>query len=183
MKQVLLSRKDLKLVVMSATLDAEKFQSYFDGAPLLVRSRVVVARVVSSEPPCFVLRSDTNQRRPCVAHRLFRVVCIRSRSFTHPSPSETISRRRSTPWCSCICASRRVTFCSSSPVSRRSRTLASASATMYVAVRPHVDAIRRWLTRVYAVLSKPGQATGQRCRARVLSPVFDAAARSATAHL
>jgi pre-mRNA-splicing factor ATP-dependent RNA helicase DHX15/PRP43 len=29
-------RKDLKLVVMSATLDAEKFQSYFNDAPLMV---------------------------------------------------------------------------------------------------------------------------------------------------
>lgn len=27
--------QDLKTVVMSATLDAEKFQTYFDGAPLL----------------------------------------------------------------------------------------------------------------------------------------------------
>lgn len=35
MKEVLRARKDLKLVVMSATLDAEKFQEYFDGAPLL----------------------------------------------------------------------------------------------------------------------------------------------------
>ncbi len=33
--QVLRSRKDLKLVVMSATLDAKKFQKYFDGAPLI----------------------------------------------------------------------------------------------------------------------------------------------------
>jgi pre-mRNA-splicing factor ATP-dependent RNA helicase DHX15/PRP43 len=29
------ARKDLKVVVMSATLDASKFQKYFDGAPLL----------------------------------------------------------------------------------------------------------------------------------------------------
>lgn len=35
-KQVLKQRKDLKLVVMSATLDAAKFQKYFDGAPLMV---------------------------------------------------------------------------------------------------------------------------------------------------
>lgn len=33
LKEVLLKRKDLRLVVMSATLNAEKFQSYFDSAP------------------------------------------------------------------------------------------------------------------------------------------------------
>lgn len=36
LKEVLESRKDLKVVVMSATLDAEKFQDYFGKAPLLV---------------------------------------------------------------------------------------------------------------------------------------------------
>jgi len=35
LKEVLQNRKDLKLVVMSATMDAEKFQEYFDDAPLL----------------------------------------------------------------------------------------------------------------------------------------------------
>jgi hypothetical protein len=29
------NRKDLKLIVMSATLDAEKFQTYFHNAPLM----------------------------------------------------------------------------------------------------------------------------------------------------
>jgi pre-mRNA-splicing factor ATP-dependent RNA helicase DHX15/PRP43 len=36
MKEVLKQRQDLKLVVMSATLDAGKFQAYFDQAPLMV---------------------------------------------------------------------------------------------------------------------------------------------------
>jgi pre-mRNA-splicing factor ATP-dependent RNA helicase DHX15/PRP43 len=35
MKEVCRKRKDLKLIVMSATLDAGKFQEYFDSAPLL----------------------------------------------------------------------------------------------------------------------------------------------------
>ncbi len=35
LKEVLPKRPDLKVVVMSATLNAEKFQAYFDGAPLL----------------------------------------------------------------------------------------------------------------------------------------------------
>eukprot|EP00347_Sterkiella_histriomuscorum_P005269 403357241 len=34
-KDVLTRRKDLKVVVMSATLNAERFQEYFEGAPLL----------------------------------------------------------------------------------------------------------------------------------------------------
>jgi pre-mRNA-splicing factor ATP-dependent RNA helicase DHX15/PRP43 len=35
LKELMPKRPDLKVVVMSATLDAEKFQQYFDGAPLL----------------------------------------------------------------------------------------------------------------------------------------------------
>lgn len=35
LKEVLEKRKDLKAVIMSATLDAAKFQKYFDNAPLL----------------------------------------------------------------------------------------------------------------------------------------------------
>ncbi|URD72067.1 Pre-mRNA-splicing factor ATP-dependent RNA [Musa troglodytarum] len=35
LKEVLRNRPDLKLVVMSATLEAEKFQGYFSGAPLM----------------------------------------------------------------------------------------------------------------------------------------------------
>lgn len=35
LKQVVSKREDLKVVVMSATLDAGKFQNYFDNAPLL----------------------------------------------------------------------------------------------------------------------------------------------------
>jgi pre-mRNA-splicing factor ATP-dependent RNA helicase DHX15/PRP43 len=35
LKQIAQNRKDLRIVVMSATLDALKFQQYFDNAPLL----------------------------------------------------------------------------------------------------------------------------------------------------
>jgi pre-mRNA-splicing factor ATP-dependent RNA helicase DHX15/PRP43 len=35
LKQVLRRRADLKVVVMSATLDAEQFKDYFDGAPMM----------------------------------------------------------------------------------------------------------------------------------------------------
>ena len=35
LKEVAERRSDLKIVIMSATLDAEKFQNYFDGAPIL----------------------------------------------------------------------------------------------------------------------------------------------------
>ena len=34
-KEVVKQRPDLKIVIMSATLDAGKFQQYFDGAPLM----------------------------------------------------------------------------------------------------------------------------------------------------
>lgn len=37
LQEVLVNRPDMKMVVMSATLDAEKFQKYFNDAPLLVR--------------------------------------------------------------------------------------------------------------------------------------------------
>jgi len=43
LKEVLARRKSLKLVVMSATLDAKKFQDYFEGAPLLVRYFAMLA--------------------------------------------------------------------------------------------------------------------------------------------
>ena len=35
LKEVIKNRPDLKLVVMSATLDAGKFQEYFDNCPLM----------------------------------------------------------------------------------------------------------------------------------------------------
>ncbi len=35
LKEILVKRRDLKVVVMSATMNAERFQNYFDGAPLL----------------------------------------------------------------------------------------------------------------------------------------------------
>lgn len=35
LKQLVTKRKDIKIVVMSATLDAGKFQTYFDNSPLL----------------------------------------------------------------------------------------------------------------------------------------------------
>jgi len=35
LKEILAKRKDLKAVIMSATLDAGKFQDYFEGAPLM----------------------------------------------------------------------------------------------------------------------------------------------------
>ena len=34
--QIMSNRRDLKIVIMSATLDAGKFQAYFNNAPLLV---------------------------------------------------------------------------------------------------------------------------------------------------
>jgi hypothetical protein len=36
MQKIARNRKDLKIIIMSATLDAGKFQEYFDNAPLMV---------------------------------------------------------------------------------------------------------------------------------------------------
>ena len=38
LKEVLVKRPSLKVVVMSATLEAEKFQGYFTDAPLMARA-------------------------------------------------------------------------------------------------------------------------------------------------
>ena len=35
LKEVMVKRPDLKIIIMSATLDAGKFQDYFEGAPLM----------------------------------------------------------------------------------------------------------------------------------------------------
>ena len=40
LKEVIKRRPDLKLVIMSATLDAGKLQKYFDKDPLMVRISV-----------------------------------------------------------------------------------------------------------------------------------------------
>lgn len=52
LKGVLAKRKDLRVVVMSATLDAVKFQDYFEGAPLLsVPGRMFPVEVFYSAEP------------------------------------------------------------------------------------------------------------------------------------
>jgi pre-mRNA-splicing factor ATP-dependent RNA helicase DHX15/PRP43 len=55
LKEVLVARPDLKLVVMSATLEAEKFQGYFLDAPLMkVRDCCCGFRLTSNDK-CYVL--------------------------------------------------------------------------------------------------------------------------------
>ena len=55
--QVLRNRSTLKVVVMSATLEAEKFQGYFTDAPLMVRCSLGAAaayphsRLCPGSPP------------------------------------------------------------------------------------------------------------------------------------
>ncbi|KAL6223386.1 hypothetical protein ACLB2K_006773 [Fragaria x ananassa] len=52
LKEVLKNRPDLKLVVMSATLEAEKFQGYFNGAPLMkVPGRLHPVEIFYTEEP------------------------------------------------------------------------------------------------------------------------------------
>ncbi|CAL5423291.1 unnamed protein product [Camellia sinensis] len=51
-KEVLKNRPDLKLVVMSATLEADKFQGYFNGAPLMkVPGRLHPVEILYTEEP------------------------------------------------------------------------------------------------------------------------------------
>lgn len=57
LKEILKKRPDLKVVVMSATLDSEKFSNYFEGAPLIkVPGRTFPVEVcihdVASLSPC-----------------------------------------------------------------------------------------------------------------------------------
>lgn len=43
---------DLRVVVMSATMDAEKFQTYFDGAPLLdIPGRMFPVEIFFTQKP------------------------------------------------------------------------------------------------------------------------------------
>lgn len=52
LKEVLKNRPDLKLVVMSATLEADKFQGYFNGAPLMkVPGRLHPVEILYTEEP------------------------------------------------------------------------------------------------------------------------------------
>ncbi|XP_071716383.1 probable pre-mRNA-splicing factor ATP-dependent RNA helicase DEAH2 isoform X5 [Rutidosis leptorrhynchoides] len=52
LKEVLKKRPDLKLVVMSANLEAEKFQSYFVGAPLMkVQGRLHPVEIFYTQEP------------------------------------------------------------------------------------------------------------------------------------
>ncbi|KAM3684522.1 hypothetical protein ACB098_11G053100 [Castanea mollissima] len=51
LKQVLTNRPDLKLVVMSATLEAEKFQSYFDAPLMKVPGRLHPVEIFYTEEP------------------------------------------------------------------------------------------------------------------------------------
>ena len=51
LKEVLPQRTDLKVVVMSATLEAEKFQNYFLEAPLMrVPGRLHPVEILHSKP-------------------------------------------------------------------------------------------------------------------------------------
>ena len=47
--QIMGNREDLKIVIMSATLDAGKFQAYFNDAPLLVRPTMYVGIIIQSD--------------------------------------------------------------------------------------------------------------------------------------
>lgn len=67
LKEILPKRRDLKVVVMSATLDAEKFQKYFDNAPLIrVPGRTFPVEILYSAQP----QADYLEASVCTAVRL-----------------------------------------------------------------------------------------------------------------
>lgn len=71
LKEVLKNRPDLKLVVMSATLEAEKFQGYFFGAPLMkVPGRLHPVEI-------FTLRNLRGITWRQQFERLYRFICMR----------------------------------------------------------------------------------------------------------
>jgi pre-mRNA-splicing factor ATP-dependent RNA helicase DHX15/PRP43 len=52
LKELMKKRTDLKVVVMSATMDAEKFQAYFDAAPRLsIPGRIYPVEVFYTREP------------------------------------------------------------------------------------------------------------------------------------
>lgn len=52
LKEILPKRPELKVVVMSATLNAERFQSYFSGSPLIdVPGRMFPVEIFYTEAP------------------------------------------------------------------------------------------------------------------------------------
>ncbi|XP_020086377.1 probable pre-mRNA-splicing factor ATP-dependent RNA helicase DEAH2 isoform X2 [Ananas comosus] len=52
LKEVLKNRPDLKIIIMSATLEAEKFQGYFSGAPLMrVPGRLYPVEIFYTQKP------------------------------------------------------------------------------------------------------------------------------------
>ncbi|MEW5317289.1 MAG: hypothetical protein WDW38_008600 [Sanguina aurantia] len=68
LKEVLKNRPDLKLVVMSATLEAEKFQGYFLDAPLMKVGPIKVLPLYSTLPPAQQQRifEPCNIALPCM---------------------------------------------------------------------------------------------------------------------
>ena len=64
-KCVLKQRSDLKLVLMSATINIELFSGYFDDAPV-VKVSFVVIRTLSVQSPIIYASCFTNFARPCL---------------------------------------------------------------------------------------------------------------------
>ena len=93
LKDVLKRRPTLKLVVMSATLDAAKFQAYFDGAPLV--------RVPGRTFPVDVFFTPQVRQRTCRACISFQTHALSQRcshsTHTPPPHTHTLSRPAARP--------------------------------------------------------------------------------------
>lgn len=92
LKEILPVRKTLKVVVMSATLDAGKFQAYFGGAPLIQVRRCAAVPGLLGDPTRPTLTDGClPARRRCPA------APSPSRFSTRRSRSATTSKQRFEP--------------------------------------------------------------------------------------
>jgi hypothetical protein len=126
LKEILPRRPDLKLVVMSATLDSGKFQEYFSGAPLMkVPGRLFPVEIFYCPEP----EKDYLEAALRTVMQIHMVRAQRMRVASRAACSHTIWRPPNTHAVLSLCFSRlrfsaspREISSSSSPESRRSRT-------------------------------------------------------------
>ena len=78
------NREDIKIVIMSATLDAGKFQNYFDDAPLIVSNED------TQHTRTHVLSPPLSLSLPLSVYRVYLVGLTLLRYFTLQSQRETI---------------------------------------------------------------------------------------------
>lgn len=89
------NREDIKIVIMSATLDAGKFQNYFDDAPLIVSNEDIHMKhmylyINTFNTHTHVLSPPLSLSLPLSVYRVYLVGLTLLRYFTLQSQRETI---------------------------------------------------------------------------------------------